>query len=179
MMIDSRKIWNFFKVNCSYEGCSESNSSANVCCASGVNLKWHLLWFVHCSLSFSSSWGVAWWALRLALYLVRNGWLIFISVKMHQTVNSYCIFDAWKWNSIEFTACYWLFMVTIRWSYVLSIRLREARDSGGNLYLDDQLRSGGPVTAAHDLNKQRVDNLSRRSTNSSESPSGKVMLLFS
>lgn len=35
----------------------------------------------------------------------------------------------------------------------------KSRDSGGNLYLNDQLQSGRPVSATRDLNRQKVDEL--------------------
>jgi hypothetical protein len=62
---------------------------------------------------------------------------------------------------------------------VSTVHLAEkGRDNGGNLYLDDWLQSGRPVTATHDLNRQKVDSLSRRLANSSENHSGKVKLRF-
>jgi transposase len=35
----------------------------------------------------------------------------------------------------------------------------KSRDSGGNLYLNDQPQSGRPVSATRDLNRQKVDEL--------------------
>lgn len=58
--MDYRKIWNFVKINCLYDGHSESDASVKVSCASGVILKWNLFQLARRCLSFSLLWGMAW-----------------------------------------------------------------------------------------------------------------------
>jgi hypothetical protein len=53
--------------------------------------------------------------------------------------------------------------------------MRKSRDSGGNMELNDQPRSGRPVTTVHNVNGQTADELIFiKSKNLSESRSGKA-----
>lgn len=64
---------------------------------------------------------------------------------------------------------------------ISTVRLwvRKSWESSGNPDLNEQPRSGRPVSATHDLNRQEIGKLTKNSTNFADSHSGNVKRWFS
>jgi len=58
--------------------------------------------------------------------------------------------------SPEFSGSYWLFIVKILWASILCHRMRNLKDNGRTLDVNDQLCSGRPVSTTHNGNRQKL-----------------------